>query len=55
MLGLALIDGAFSYIGQFPFVTIVFFVAVICDLAAGITIIPAMFLLRTRKRKKSVV
>jgi hypothetical protein len=50
LLGLVLMDGAFAYIDQFPFVSIVFFVAVFCDLAAAITSFTAMVLLRKKKK-----
>ena len=51
LLGFALSDGAVSYIGEYLFVSIAFFVAVFCDLAAAITLISTMYLLRKKKKQ----
>lgn len=51
LLGLVLIDGAFSYAEDLVFVSIGMFVCVFCDLAAGAVSIIGMIRLKPKKKR----
>lgn len=50
LLGLVLMDGAFAYADSLVYVSIGMFVAVFCDLAAGLVSIIATFRLKPKKK-----
>lgn len=50
LLGLVLMDGAFSYAEDLIYVSIGMFVCVFCDLAAGAVSITAVFRLKPKKK-----
>ena len=50
LLGLFLMDGAFSYAEDLIYVSIGMFLCIFCDLAAGIVLIIAVFRLKPKKK-----
>ena len=50
LLGLLLMDGAFSYAEDLVYVSIGMFLCVFCDLAAGVVSIIAVFRLKPKKK-----
>jgi peptidoglycan/LPS O-acetylase OafA/YrhL len=52
VLGFIIMDGAFAFLNQVLFVSIGMFLCVLCDFAAAVVFIVAIFLLRKRKNKK---
>ena len=51
VLGFAIMDGAFAFLDQVLFVSIGMFLCVLCDFAAALVFIVAIFLLRKRKKQ----
>ena len=50
LLGFVLMDGAFAYSDSLQFVSAGMFISVICDFAAAVVSIVALFLLRKKKK-----
>ena len=51
VLGFAIMDGAFAFLDQVLYVSIGMFLCVVCDFAAALVFVAAIFLLRKRKKK----
>ena len=52
-LGFIILDGVFAFMGDVLFVTIGMIVCAVCDFAAALVFITALFLLKPEKKKKA--
>jgi dolichol kinase len=50
-LGFIMMDGAFNYLNQVLYVSIGIFLVVLCDFAAALVFVAALFLLKPEKKK----
>ena len=51
VLGFVIMDGAFAFLNQVLYVSIGMFLCVLCDFAAALVFVAAIFLLWTKKKK----
>ena len=51
VLGFMIMDGAFAFLDQVLYVSIGMFLCVVCDFAAALVFIAAIFLVRKKKKK----
>ena len=50
LLGFVIMDGAFAFLDDVLYVSIGIFLSVVCDFAAAVVSVAALFLLRTKKK-----
>jgi hypothetical protein len=50
VFGFIIMDGAFAFMEELPFVSVGIFLAVFCDFAAAVVSVAALFILRRKKK-----